>query len=58
VLRDRLYQLEAALQDADTDLQSGTPIEEVYVTLRQVAVRVAMTRIEPIAVLDPDGLAD
>jgi hypothetical protein len=49
-MRDRLYQLEAALQDAEADLAAGSELDEVHAAVVAVARRVALTWIEPIAV--------
>jgi len=57
-LRDRLYVLEAALDDVEADLRGRAPDEEYRRAFRHLYAAAAPLRdgwVEPIAVLEPPG---
>ncbi len=48
-VRDALFQLEAALEDADIDIADGSSPDEVLTMVTRAAQRVIRLDIEPIA---------
>lgn len=48
-IRDAIFRLEAALEDADIDLDDGSSPEEVLRTVTKAAKQVTRFAIEPIA---------